>query len=164
VLLQVGSGLFDDQSIQNAQFQIRKDQFGLGVRRDAIGHSEPEDAPAQDTLSLLGELVQSIMSHEITYTFRRPNIGIDRTAKRGNRLFRVSAIPEVNCAPDNSLFICPLSGDILMPSENLKVWTASAFQPKETSRLKSTHNICFAPSSLLITIRMGQAVPLTECQ
>jgi len=47
VLPQLGSGLVGDQSIQNAQLQIREDQFRVGVGINAIGHGEPEDAPAQ---------------------------------------------------------------------------------------------------------------------
>jgi hypothetical protein len=44
----MGGGFVVDQTIQNTQFQVRKDKLGASLRRDAIGHGEPEDAPAQD--------------------------------------------------------------------------------------------------------------------
>jgi hypothetical protein len=38
-----------DQALQDAQFQIRKDHSRIGIGRNAVGHGEPENAPVQNT-------------------------------------------------------------------------------------------------------------------
>jgi hypothetical protein len=53
--------------------------------------------------------MQSIMGGEIAYTFRRSDRGIDRTTKSDDGLFRFPAISQFGYAPDDLLFICPLS-------------------------------------------------------
>jgi len=96
--------------------------------------------------SLPGEFMQSIMSREIAYSFRHSDFGIDRTTKSDDSLFRLPAISQFCNAPDDLLFICPLSQGSFIPPENPNVWDALAFQLKETSLLKSAHTISFALS------------------
>jgi hypothetical protein len=73
------------------------------------------------------------MGSEIAYTFRRPELDIDRTTKRDDGLFCFPAISQFGYTPDDLLFICPLSEGIFIPPENPNVWNAFAFQLKETS-------------------------------
>jgi len=70
------------------------------------------------------------MGGEIAYTFRRSELGIDRTTKSGDSLFRFPAISQFGYSPDDLLFICPLSQGIFIPPENPNVWNAFAFQLK----------------------------------
>jgi hypothetical protein len=88
--------------------------------------------------------MQSIMGGEIAYTFRCSDLGIDRTTKRDDGLFRVPAISQFGPSPADLLFIYPLSQGGFIPPENPNVWNSLAFQPKETSLLKSAHTISFA--------------------
>jgi hypothetical protein len=53
--------------------------------------------------------MQSIVVGEIAYSSRRPDVGIDRTTKSGDGLFRFPAISDFGYAPDDLLFIYPLS-------------------------------------------------------
>jgi hypothetical protein len=101
----------------------------------------------EKALSLPGEFMQSIMSREIAYSFRRSDFGIDRTTKSDDSLFRLPAISQFGYAADDLLFICPLSQSSFIPPENPNVWDALAFQLKETSLLKSAHTIFFALST-----------------
>ncbi len=86
------------------------------------------------------------MGGEIAYSFRRSDLGIDRTTKSDGDLFRLPAISQFGYAPDDLLFVCPLSRGIFIPPENPNVWNAFAFELKETSLLKSAHTISFALS------------------
>jgi hypothetical protein len=97
-------------------------------------------------LSLLGEFMQTIMGGEIAYTFRCSDLGVDRTTQSYHVLFRFPAISQFGYAPDDLLFICPLSQSLFIPPENPNVWNTFAFQLKETSLLKSAHTISFALS------------------
>src|ERR1700760_534712 len=83
--------------------------------------------------------MQSIMGCEIAYTFRRSDLGIDRTSKSGDGLFRFAAISQFGYVPDDLLFVCPLFRGIFIPPENPNVWNAFVFELKETSLLKSAH-------------------------
>jgi hypothetical protein len=98
----------------------------------------------ENAFSFSGEFMQSIMGGEIAYTFRRSDLGIGRTTKRDDGLFRVPAISQVGCSADDLLSICPLSQGIFIPPENPNVWNSLAFQLKETSLLKSAHTMSFA--------------------
>jgi hypothetical protein len=53
--------------------------------------------------------MQSIMGGENAYTFRLSDLSIDRTSKSDDNLFRFAAISQFGYAPDDLLFICPLS-------------------------------------------------------
>ena len=45
------------------------------------------------------------MGSEIAYTFRRPDLGIDRTTKSDDGLFRFPAISQIGYAPDDLLYL-----------------------------------------------------------
>ena len=84
------------------------------------------------------------MGDEIAYTFWPSGLGIDRTSKRDDGLFRVPAISQFGYSPDDLFFVYPLPQEIFIPSENPNVWTSLASQLKETSLLKSAHTMSFA--------------------
>ena len=73
------------------------------------------------------------MGGEIAYSFRRSDLGIDRTTKSADDLFRFPAISQFGYVPDDLLFICPLFRGIFIPPENPNVWNSFAFEFKETS-------------------------------
>jgi hypothetical protein len=83
------------------------------------------------------------MRGKIAYTFRRPDLGIDRTTKSDDGLFSFPAISQFNYAPDNLLFVSSFSRSTFIPPENPNVWTAFALQLKKTSLLKSAHTISY---------------------
>jgi len=58
------------------------------------------------------------MGSEIAYTFRRPDLGIDRTTKSDDDLFRFLATSQFGYTPDDLLFIYPPSEGIFIPPEN----------------------------------------------
>jgi hypothetical protein len=97
-------------------------------------------------LSLPGELMQTIVGGEIAYTFRRSDLGVDRTTQSDHVLFRFPAIAQFGYVPHDLLFVCPLFRAIFIPPENPNVWNGFAFEFKETSLLKSAHTISFALS------------------
>jgi hypothetical protein len=68
------------------------------------------------------------MGGEIAYTFRRSGLGIDRTTKGADGLFRFAAISKFCYVPDDLLFVCPLSRGIFIPPENPNVLNSFAFE------------------------------------
>jgi hypothetical protein len=68
------------------------------------------------------------MGGEIAYTFRGSGLGIDRTTKSGDGLFRFAAISQFGYAPNDLLFICPLPRRIFIPPENPNVRNSFAFE------------------------------------